>query len=80
MNSQFAPAYSALASLYSTPETLDRAIAAGRKAVELEPGNLTYRINCAYVLLNSGKTADARALAARIETSRQKASGKERCG
>lgn len=68
MNSQFAPAYSALASLYSTrPETRDKAIAAGRKAVELEPGNLTYRINYAYVLLNSGKTADARALAARIE-------------
>lgn len=68
MNSQFAPAYSALASLYSTrPETRDKAPAAGRKAVELEPGNLTYRINYAYVLLNSGKTADARALAARIE-------------
>ena len=56
MNSKFAPAYSALASLYSTrPETRDKAIAAGRKAVELEPGNLTYTINYAYVLLNSGK-------------------------
>jgi tetratricopeptide (TPR) repeat protein len=68
MNSQFAPAYSALASLYSArPETRDKAIATGRKAVELEPGNLAYRINYAYVLLNTGKTAEAKALGERIQ-------------
>jgi len=68
MNPQFAPAYSALASLYSTrPETRDKAIATCRKAAELEPGNLAYRINYAYVLLNTGKTSDAKALAERIQ-------------
>ena len=68
MNPQFAPAYSALASLYSTrPETREKAIGTCRKAVELEPGNLTYRINYVYVLLNTGKTADAKALAERIQ-------------
>ena len=68
MNPQFAPAYSALASLYSTrPETREKAIATCRKAVELEPGNLSYRINYAYVLLNTGKTSDAKALAEHIQ-------------
>ena len=68
MNPQFAPAYSTLASLYSTsPATRDKAIATCRKAVELEPGNLTYRINYAYVLLNAGKTSDAKALAERMQ-------------
>lgn len=68
MNPQFAPAYSALASLYSSrPETREKAIGTCRKAVELEPGNLTYRINYGYVLLNTGKTADAKALAERIQ-------------
>ena len=68
MNPQFAPAYSTLASLYSTRlETRDKAIATCRKALELEPGNLTYRINYAYVLLNTGKTSDAKTLAERIQ-------------
>lgn len=67
MNPQFAPAYAALASLYSMqPDTHDKALEAGRKAVLLEPGNLSYAINFAYVLLNTGKTADAKELAARI--------------
>jgi len=66
-NPRFAPAYSALASLYSTrAETREKAILACRKAIELEPGNLTYRINYGYVLLNTSKTAEAKALAARI--------------
>lgn len=67
MNPQFAPAFAALATVYSTsPERLEQAIAVGRKAVDLEPGNLTYAVNFAYVLLNTGKTADARVLAGRI--------------
>lgn len=68
LNPQFAPSYSALASVYSTrAETRDKAILTCRKAVELEPGNLTYRINYGYVLLNTGKTADAKTLAERIQ-------------
>lgn len=67
MNPQFAPAYSALASVYSTqPETYEKALQAGVKAVKLEPGNLTYAVNYCYVLLNMGKTADAKKLYERI--------------
>lgn len=67
MNPQFAPAFAALATVYSTnPDTREKAIAVGRKAVDLEPGNLTYAVNFAYVLLNTGKTADAKVLAGRI--------------
>lgn len=68
MNPQFAPAYAALASVYSVrPETYQKAFEAGRKSVELEPGNLTYAINFGYVLLNAGKTAEARILCGRIK-------------
>lgn len=68
MNPQFAPAYSALASLYSAqPETHEKALLAGAKAVKLEPGNLTYAVNYCYVLLNMGKTADAKKLQERIQ-------------
>ncbi len=68
MNSQFAPAYAALASVYSAnPETYEKAFVAGRRAIELEPGNLTYATSYGYVLANTGKTADAKALALRIQ-------------
>ena len=68
MNEEFAPAYAALASVYSiTPETYDKALAAGRKAVELEPGNLFYATNYGYVLANAGRTGEAKVLATRIQ-------------
>jgi Tfp pilus assembly protein PilF len=68
MNPLFAPAYAALASVYAmNPETREKAFAAGKKAVELEPGNLSYATNYGYVLANSGKTADAKTLALRIQ-------------
>jgi len=68
MNPQFAPAYAALASVYSVnPATRDKAFVAGRKATELEPGNLFYATNYGYVLANSGKTAEAKTLALRIQ-------------
>jgi tetratricopeptide (TPR) repeat protein len=67
MNPQFAPAYAALASVYSmNKDTWEKAIGPARKAIELEPGNLNYNINFAYMLLNVGKTSDAKALAVRI--------------
>ena len=67
MNSQFAPAYAALATVYSMqPDTYQKAFEMGRKSVTLEPGNLSYAINFGYVLLNAGKTADAKVLIARI--------------
>jgi tetratricopeptide (TPR) repeat protein len=68
MNPQFAPAYAALASVYSiNPETREKAFAAGKKAVDLEPGNLGYATNYGYVLANAGKTAEAKTLALRIQ-------------
>jgi Tfp pilus assembly protein PilF len=67
MNPQFAPAYAALASVYSMqPDTQQKAFEMGRKSVTLEPGNLSYAINFGYVLLNAGQTADAKVLIARI--------------
>jgi hypothetical protein len=40
--------------------------------VQLEPGNLTYANNYGYVLLNAGKTADARVLTGRIKAAAKK--------
>jgi tetratricopeptide (TPR) repeat protein len=68
MNPQFAPAHAALSSIYSiNPETREKAFLEGRKAIELEPGNLAYATSYAYVLVNAGKTSAAKTLAARIQ-------------
>jgi Tfp pilus assembly protein PilF len=68
MNPQFAPAYAALASVYSMqPETYEKAFQAGTKAVKLEPNHLGYAISYGYVLLNTGKIDDAKVLLARIQ-------------
>ncbi len=67
LNPQFATAYAVLSNFYSFhPETRDKALATGRKATELEPGNLNYAISYGYVLVNVGKIADAKVLAGRI--------------
>lgn len=69
LNPQFAPAYATLGTFYSVnPETRDKALAAGRKAVQLEPGNLSYAVSYGFVLLNTGKTSDAKILASRIQS------------
>jgi Tfp pilus assembly protein PilF len=69
LNPQFAPAYATLATFYSVnPETRDKALAAGRKAIQLEPGNLSYAVSYGFVLLNMGKTSDAKILASRIQS------------
>ena len=68
LNPQFAPAYSALSQFYSVnTETRDKAFAMGKKAVELEPGNLRYATNFGYVLINIGKIPEAKYLADRIQ-------------
>jgi Tfp pilus assembly protein PilF len=69
LNSNFAPAYSLLASIYSMrPETREKAFVNGRKSVLLEPGNLGYAVNFGYVLLNTGRVAEAKALAQRLQS------------
>jgi len=68
INPQFAPAYSTLATVYSmNAATYEKAYADGRKAITLEPGNLTYAVNYGYILVNTGKLADAKVLALRIQ-------------
>ncbi len=70
LNPKFAPAYEALSSLYSFDSaTVDKAIIDGKKAVQLEPGTLSYAVSYGYVLLRIGKVADARILAAKIQAS-----------
>ncbi|HET7106708.1 MAG TPA: hypothetical protein VFI38_07850 [Candidatus Acidoferrum sp.] len=68
LNPLFAPAYATLANFYSVhSETQDKALAMAKKAMELEPGNLNYATSYGFVLLNIGKTDDARTFAARIK-------------
>ncbi len=68
LNPKFAPAYEALSSLYSyNGETVDKAIIAGKKAIQLEPGTLSYAVSYGYVLLRIGKVADAKIIAAKIQ-------------
>jgi Tfp pilus assembly protein PilF len=67
LNPNYAAAYSVLASIYSMrPETREKAFVAGRRSIQLEPGNLSYAVNFAYVLLNTGRVADAKVLSQRI--------------
>ncbi len=68
LNPHFAPAYEALSSLYSLdPAAFDRAIVAGKKAIQLEPGTLSYALSYGYVLLRIGKVADAKRMAQKIQ-------------
>ncbi len=73
LNSRFAPAYEALSSIYSlSPENSDKAIAAGKKAMQLEPGTFSYALSYGYVLLRIGKVADAKIMASRIQAAARK--------
>jgi len=67
LNPQFAPAYEGLSQAYSrSPETQKQAVNAAIKAAQLDPGQLSYSINLAYLLLNSSRFAEARIMAQRI--------------
>ncbi len=51
LNPDFAPAYDALAMFYATRHSkMDEAHVLSQRAVELEPGLLSFRLNCAEVL------------------------------
>lgn len=63
----FAPAYAALATLYSIrQETLEHALAAARKAAELEPGDPRYYLTYGQVLLRLQRVEDARVVGQRF--------------
>src|SRR5262249_8466386 len=67
LNSNFAPAYANLATLYSLrPEKQEKALAAARRAVQLEPGTISYSFNLGYVLQNLGRYDEARAVSSQI--------------
>lgn len=67
LNPNFAPAYANLASLYLIRrEAQEKALAAARRAAELEPGTLAYSIALGYILMNMNRNEEARALSARL--------------
>jgi tetratricopeptide (TPR) repeat protein len=60
LNPEFAPAFDALAMFYaSRHRMLDEAHELNVRAMELEPGRLSYRLNCAEVLTEERQFADA---------------------
>jgi len=68
MNPKFAPAYAVAANLYSRdPQQHDKAVSMGKQAFLLDPANLNYAISYGFVLVNVGKTQDARNLTAQID-------------
>jgi tetratricopeptide (TPR) repeat protein len=68
MNPRFAPAYAVAANLYSRdPQQKEKAVSMGKQAVMLDPANFTYAIAYGFVLVNVGKTADAKKFAAMID-------------
>ena len=67
LNQEFAPAYEALSRAYSrSPDTQKQSVNAAIKAVQLDPGQLAYSINLAYLLLNNSRFSEARIMASRI--------------
>src|SRR5579859_1663361 len=60
INPRFAPAYDALGVFYGKRgERLEEARLLGVQAVQLEPGNIRYRLNVANILLQMKRTDDA---------------------
>jgi len=63
LNPEFAPAYDALAMLYAMRHrNLDEAHALNLQAIDLEPGELSFRLNCAEVLAQQRQFTDALAV------------------
>jgi tetratricopeptide (TPR) repeat protein len=63
LNPHFAPAYMALARLCLDNQKEDRALELVRKAVDIEPGNFSYQMMLASVLVRSGRYEAARTFA-----------------
>jgi len=63
LNPTFPQAYDQLAALFAMRhENLDEAHILNSQAVQLDPGNLTYRLNAASVLMTMGRFTDAAAV------------------
>jgi predicted Zn-dependent protease len=60
LNPRFAPAYDSLAVLYGKRhEKLDEAHMLNLQAVDLEPGNVNFRLNAANILMEMGRFDDS---------------------
>jgi hypothetical protein len=67
LNPEFAPAHEALSQAYAhSPDTQKQAVNAAIKAVQLDPGELSYAVNLGYLLLNNSRFSEARIMARRI--------------
>jgi Flp pilus assembly protein TadD len=67
LNPEFAPTHEALSQAYAhSPDTQKQAVNAAIKAVQLDPGQLSYAVNLAYLLLNNSRFPEARIMAQRI--------------
>jgi tetratricopeptide (TPR) repeat protein len=68
LNPMFASTFEALTQVYSrSADTQAKALAAAETALKLDPDSRSYRTNLAYTLLNNGRTAQARAVAEKLE-------------
>jgi hypothetical protein len=68
LNPMFAPTFESLTQAYSrSADTQAKALAAAETAVKLDSESRSYRTNLAYTLLNNGRTAQARAVAEKLE-------------
>src|SRR5260370_12668825 len=67
LNPESGPANEALSKAYShSPNKQKQAVNAAIKAVQLDPGQPSYAVNLAYLLLNNGRFSEARIMAQRI--------------
>ncbi len=63
LNPSFAPAYNRLAAFYAERrENLDEAHILNLEAIQLDPGNLEYRLNAAYLMMVMDRGSDALAV------------------
>jgi tetratricopeptide (TPR) repeat protein len=67
LNPQYAPTFEALTQAYSrSADTQEKALAAAQTALKLDPDSRSYKFGLAYVLLNNGRAAEARAVAQQV--------------
>jgi len=64
----FAPAHAFLCIAYTqSPDTKDKALGEGKRALELEPGNMAYLVDVGKALLAIGKLNEAKQIAERAQ-------------
>jgi tetratricopeptide (TPR) repeat protein len=78
LNPQFAPGFEGLSQAYARfPELQKEAVNTAIKAVQLDPGQHVYAMNLTYLLMNSGRYAEARTMAQRLLAAARSSGEKE---